>query len=112
MQSEVRRIVVKPAIYTYIVELSAATRVHPGISLGLSPRASLSIAAMARAMAYLKGRGYVVPEDVYTIFDSVARHRLILSSEAKMNHQKVSDVIEAIKKRVAKPVPERMKGSH
>lgn len=109
MQKEVKNVIVKDVIYQYIVDLSQATRSHPGISLGLSPRATLAIASMARAHAYMEGRDYVIPADVAAVFESVANHRMILSSEAKVNHWSKADVIASILKKVDMPVPERMK---
>ncbi len=108
MQEAVKKVVIKDEIYRYIVDLAAATREHEEISLGLSPRGSLSLAAMARANAYMKGRSFVQPEDVYEIFLPVSRHRLLLASEAKLNHHRADDLLEEILQRVKKPLPERL----
>ena len=109
MQRQVKKIIVKDIIYQYIVDLARVTRNHPGIELGISPRGSLAIAALARAAAYIKGRNYVAPEDVTYVFSAAVRHRLILSAEAKMNHESVDAIIEDVLSKVDKPVPERMK---
>lgn len=109
MQEEVDNITVKDIIYRYIVDLCAATRNHAGIELGLSPRGTLALAAMARANAYIHGRDYVIPEDVTGMFLYVAEHRLRLSSEAKMNHWKTEDILKQIMEQVEAPLPERMK---
>ena len=109
MQEEVRGVTVSDMIYQYMVDLCSETRVHAGIELGLSPRGTLALAAMARAYAYLLGRDYVIPDDVTGVFEYVAVHRIRLSSEAKMNHWSAQDVLNQIVKRVAAPVPERMK---
>ena len=109
MQDEVRGVVISDVIYQYIVDLSSATRAHSGIELGLSPRGTLTLAAMSRSHAYLQGRDYVIPEDVTSVFQYVAIHRLRLSSEAKMNHWSGQDILRQIIKRVPAPVPERMK---
>ncbi|MCM1309274.1 MAG: MoxR family ATPase, partial [Butyrivibrio sp.] len=74
MQEEVDRIHVDRAIYDYIAMLSAITRKHPMIELGISPRGTLALASMARAHAYISGRGYVTPGDVQNVFPDVARH--------------------------------------
>ena len=66
----------------YIVRLSAATRVHEGLSQGCSPRATLAVAAMARAAAWVQGRDYVLPEDVRAVFADTVRHRLTLTARA------------------------------
>lgn len=109
MQHEVKYVTVQDCIYEYMVRLSAATRKHPGITLGLSTRGTLAVAAVARASAYMSGRDYVIPEDVERVFESTARHRVILSSEAKMNRQSVQDILREILRTVEKPLPERMK---
>ena len=109
MQSEVKNVVVKDSIYSYIVRLGNETRNHPGIELGLSPRGTLAMASMARANAYINGRAYVTPEDVKKIFQFVAIHRIRLSAEAKMNHWSEEDVLSQVEKKVEAPLPERKK---
>lgn len=80
----VRDIHIEEAVYKYIAELVRATREHKDIVLGASPRASLALMRTAQAYAYIKGREYVTPEDVATMFPYVASHRLMLSQEAKI----------------------------
>lgn len=106
MQQEVEQVYTHPLVYQYIVALSRATRQHSGISLGLSPRASLAAASMARAAAYLKGRAYTLPDDVESVFRDVARHRLRLSPRAQMEHKDVGKVLDEILASVKKPRPE------
>ena len=69
------------AVTGYIYSLVAATRSHPWIQTGLSPRAAINLAQAARAAAFLEGREYVVPEDVKGIFEAVCAHRLLLRPE-------------------------------
>ena len=109
MQAQVRRVLVSDTVYQYIVTLCSETRRHPGIELGLSPRGTLALAAIARASAYVQGRNYVIPKDVSDMFPYIAIHRLRLSSEAKMNRWKVEDILQQIVERVEAPLPERMK---
>ena len=109
MQKEVSRVLVKDEVYRYIVNLANETRNHPGITQGLSPRGTLTLAALSRAAAYMNGRNYVIPDDVLYVFGNVVRHRLVMSSEAKMNHQTMEMIIADVVRRVNKPVPERMK---
>lgn len=109
MMEEVRRVLVKDEIYRYIVALASETRKHPGIAQGLSPRGSLALASLARACAYMNGRNYVIPDDVLYVFDNAIRHRLVMSSEAKMNHETMEHIIADIVKRVPKPAPERIR---
>ena len=109
MQAQVRRVLVSDTVYQYIVTLCSETRRHPGIELGLSPRGTLALAAIARASAYVQGRNYVIPKDVSDMFPYIAIHRLRLSSEAKMNRWKAEDILQQIVERVEAPLPKRMK---
>ena len=109
MQAQVRQTVIADAVYRYMVDLCAETRRHPGIALGLSPRAALALASMARANAFIQGRNYVIPRDVSEMFPYIAVHRLRLSPEAKLNRWNVQDILGQILERVKAPVPERMK---
>lgn len=109
MQDQVRRVTITDPVCQYIVSLCAETRRHPGIELGLSPRGTLALAAIARANAYISGRNYVIPRDVSDMFPYIAIHRLRLSSEAKMNRWSAEDILKQIVKRVEPPLPERMK---
>ena len=63
------------------------------IAVGLSPRGTIALTSMAKACAYLSGREYVIPDDVKTVFPSVAAHRILLSTKAKVGHILVSDLI-------------------
>ena len=105
MQQEVEKVFTHPVIYKYIVELSRATRQHACIALGLSPRASLAAASMARATAYLKGRSYVLPDDVIEVFPDIARHRLRLNSQAQAERTNADQLLREILTSVRKPRP-------
>ena len=109
MQEEVRQVVISDPVYQYIVSLCAETRKHQGIELGLSPRATLALASIARANAYIQGRNYVIPRDAADMFPYVAVHRLRLSTESKMNHWTADDILKQILEQVKMPLPERMK---
>ena len=109
MQAQVRQTVIADAVYRYMVDLCAETRRHPGIALGLSPRATLALASMARANAFIQGRNYVIPRDVSEMFPYIAVHRLRLSPEAKLNRWNVQDILGQILEQVKAPVPKRMK---
>lgn len=109
MMNDVKQVLVRDEIYHYIVLLAAETRRHPGIAQGLSTRGALAVASLARAAAYMNGRNFVIPDDVLYIFDNAIRHRLVMSSEAKMNHETMEHIIADVVKRVEKPAPERMK---
>lgn len=107
MQQEVREVYVHREIANYIVDLSHSSRTHAMLSLGLSTRGSLALSYMAKAAAYMKGRDYVIPDDVHDVFADVAGHRLKLNTQGKMNHLTVEDVMEDILKLVPKPRPEK-----
>ena len=85
--AELRRrctqVYVSDPVLEYIVRLVGATRNHPAILQGGSPRAALALTSMARAAALVQGRDYVIPEDVRSIFPDVIVHRLILSPRAE-----------------------------
>jgi len=104
-QKIVRKIYIDSKIEDYIVDIVFATRDPEQYSLrdlksllefGASPRASISLAQSARAYAFLRGRGYVIPEDVRAVCHDVLRHRLGLSYEAEANNITADDVVTQI----------------
>ncbi|MGN0228627.1 MAG: AAA family ATPase [Muribaculaceae bacterium] len=113
---EIRKIVeqiyIDEKIEKYIVDIVFATRFPSDyglndltgiISFGASPRASISMAIAARAYAFLKGRGYVIPEDVRAICHDVLRHRIGLSYEAEANNISADEVVSQILDKIAVP---------
>ena len=100
-----REVYVAPTLKRYIVELTEATRDHPDIYLGASPRASLYLLKAARASAASRARDYVVPDDIQDLAVPVLAHRLLLSPEAQMRGAGVEDVLEGLLGRV--PIPAR-----
>jgi MoxR-like ATPase len=100
-----RRIHVATSLKRYIVDLAEATRAHPEIYLGASPRASLYLLRAARAAAASRGRDYVVPDDVKDLAISVLAHRLVLAPEAQMRGETIEDILEGLLGRV--PIPAR-----
>ncbi|WP_339095115.1 AAA family ATPase [Deinococcus sp. VB343] len=91
-QREVDEVHAAPALLDYLQLLARATREHPALVGGLSPRALLALLAAARAWAYLTGRDMVLPEDVQAIFPALAAHRLPLRDPAA----RVQDVMAAL----------------
>lgn len=83
LRAQADRVYLSDQVLDYIIRLVNATRNHPMIVQGASPRASLALAAMARAAALTMGRDYVEPEDVSMVFSDVVAHRLILSPRAE-----------------------------
>ena len=111
-RSIVQKIYVDEKIEKYIVDIVFATR-FPGdyglndltsiIAFGASPRASISLAVASRAYAFLKGRGYVIAEDVRAVCHDVLRHRIGLSYEAEANNISADEIISEILDKVAVP---------
>ena len=87
---------VSDEIYDYIVRLTENTRQHPFVRLGASPRASLALLRMAKAMAVMKGRDYAVPEDIMDIYQDVLAHRIKLNTQARGQGIAVSDVLKQV----------------
>ena len=103
MQQEVENVYLSDALYRYIAILTAATRKSPLLKLGSSPRGSIALAKMAQASAYLRGKDYVIPEDVHYVFTDVTAHRVLLSSQAKISNTTAEQVLHKIIKEVAAP---------
>ncbi len=103
MKQEVDDVFVSDKLFAYVASLAKATREHTYIELGLSPRGSIACVRMAKAWAYLKGRDYVLPEDVADIFMDVAKHRIVLSTKARVAHVAVTAVLEEILVKVKQP---------
>ena len=87
----------------YIVALITATRNHPEILRGASPRATLAVVAMAKAAARLKGRDYVIPGDVREVLTLTLAHRLLLTSQAESMGRTPADLLESILASVPQP---------
>jgi MoxR-like ATPase len=83
----------EPALLEYIVDLAEASREHPDVALGASPRASLCLLRSARARALLDGRHYFTHEDVHAVAVSVLGHRLIVRPEAEIEGKRTSDIV-------------------
>ena len=96
MRLDVETIYVHQEIDEYIVRLVSATRDNSFIRLGASPRASVAVARLAQASAFLRGRDYVLPDDVLEVFPDCITHRLLLSPKAKAEHCSSEDVIRTI----------------
>lgn len=95
---------VEESVRRYLVEIARATRSHPEISLGASPRATLGLFQMAQAWAAIDGRGYVIPDDIKTMAPHVLTHRLMISPQAHLRGRDPSDLVADIVAGVAVPV--------
>ncbi len=91
------------SLLAYMTDLIRATRTHPDIRLGVSPRGTLALAAMARASAFAEGRDYVVPADIQGVFADVCVHRIVLSGRAQAAHTDKRALLDAILSDVKAP---------
>lgn len=96
MQDAVAQTYMNEAVVRYIVDLITATRNSEWIARGASPRATLSVTSMAKAVARLRGRDYVVPGDVREVFVYTVAHRLILSPRAEAQEKTAEQVLRDI----------------
>ena len=103
LQAAVEDVHVDPAITAYIVDLVAATRARNDVQVGASPRGSLAVLAAARARAALRGRDFVVPEDVKAVAVAALGHRLSLRPELWVRGARGADVIRACLESVPTP---------
>jgi len=101
LRRTVDRVYLSEAVCDYIVRLISATRNHPLIVQGASPRATLALAAMSRAAAFVLGRDYVVPDDVALVFRDTIAHRLILSP--RLEDGSLPDPVDSVLKAVRPP---------
>ena len=90
-------------IYNYISDLVEKTREHELIQLGISPRGALAICRSAKACAFMRGRDYVIPEDVLEVFECVGTHRLVLSPKARLHDQTAEEILREIMREVPRP---------
>lgn len=99
-QQEVKTVKVEPALFTYIVQIARRSRDWPSLSLGASPRAAISLMVVARAMAAIDARDYILPDDVKTAAPPVLRHRIVLKPEADLEGLTpdliIADVLKAV----------------
>jgi len=107
-QQRVRQVLVSRAIEEYVIAIAAESRRHPEIDLGLSPRASLALYRTAQALAAIRGRAFVLPDDVKVLVPVVVPHRLILSTQARLRERTAAEVTGEILHTV--PVPVEQEG--
>ena len=88
------------AVLAYAIRLCEATRTHPLVELGISPRGVAALVAMARAQAILRERNYVIPEDVQAVFADVCAHRLVLRPQARVDGVTARDILAEIMQQV------------
>jgi MoxR-like ATPase len=114
LQRECRAVFCDPALMQYAVKLVGATRTPAKygladsakyITFGASPRATIGMVEGAKALAMLRGRRYVLPEDVTDLVPDVMRHRIVLSYEALAEHVSADDLIQRVLAKI--PVPDK-----
>ncbi len=98
---------VDPSIIDYTTEIVRATRVHPRVEVGVSPRGGLSLMKLARAFALLEGRDFVTPDDVKLLAPDAFSHRTILKLEDALENYPVRSIIEEVVSKVAVPTDYR-----
>ncbi len=103
MAAAARAVHVAPGLMGYLVDVAEATRRHPSLALGISPRATLALQGAARARAASTGRGFVMPDDLKALARPVLEHRLVLTPEATISGVSGGDVLAQVLDTV--PVP-------
>ena len=103
MQAAVERVAVDDSVARYCVDLVAATRRHPDVLTGASPRGSLGLVLTARAWAATRGRDYVVPEDVKAVSRAVLSHRITVKPELWMTQATGTRVVDSVLTSVETP---------
>lgn len=104
MQDAVRQIRVEESIRHYIVQVCRATRAHEDIELGASPRATMALYRTCQAMAAIRGRDFVIPDDVKTMAPYVLTHRLMINPQTRLRGRKPEDIIRDVVNEVPVPV--------
>lgn len=104
MTKAVERVRLAPTLRNYVVQLLGATRVHPHVYLGASPRAGIALVRAAKALALLRGRDFVIPKDLKDLAVRVLAHRLVLSPDARLRGAGAEAIIIELLNTV--PVPQ------
>lgn len=104
LQQDVRSIRVEKSVREYLVHVTRATREHPAVELGVSPRGTLALYKTAQALAALRGRDYVIPDDIKHLAPSVLTHRIIIHPQTRLRGRTSEQVITEIVDSVPVPV--------
>lgn len=103
LQRQVNGVYVSDPVCRYAAALAAWTRTSPLLRLGVSPRGTLALVRMAKSVAYLSGKDYVVPENIQSIFQDVCAHRVLLSSKGRVAGMSTRQVLETALQEVQAP---------
>lgn len=104
MQAQVRQIRVETSVRQYVVNVCRATRDHDDIELGASPRATMALYHTCQALAAIRGRDFVIPDDVKTMAPYVLTHRLMVNPQTRLRGREPEDVIREVVETVAVPI--------
>ncbi len=104
LQETVRQVHLDPVLRNYLVQLVQATRTHADVELGASPRATLGLYRCSQALAAIRGRDYVTPDDLKTLAPLALSHRMILRSQARLRERTPESVIDEILAQIQVPV--------
>lgn len=107
LRAQVSQVYLSDAVLGYILSLVEATRGHKLLARGASPRATLAVAAMARAGALLAGRDYVLPQDVADVFAVTVAHRLLLTPEAQAGGAQAEIIAQAVCRQTTPPTADK-----
>jgi MoxR-like ATPase len=102
-QVAVRQVHVDPRVRQYLLQIVTQTRQHSDLALGGSPRATIALFRCAQAMAAIRGREYVLPDDVKRIVEPVMNHRLIVKPESRLRKVTADQVLDEIVSEIAVP---------
>jgi MoxR-like ATPase len=109
LRALVERVRIEQPVRRYIVRLARATRDHPDVQVGASPRSIEHIGDAARARALLEGRDYVLPDDVKALVEPVLAHRVVTTTDARIRDRRVEEILDDVVDRV--PVPVEFQGA-
>ena len=104
IQALVRQVYIDPVLRNYLVQVIRATREHPDVELGASPRATLGLYRCAQALAGIRGQEYVTPDDIKTLATPALAHRIILKSMARLRERSQESVVNEVLEAQAVPV--------
>ena len=104
LQQQIRQVQVVESVRRYILSLVQATRDHPALSLGASPRGSLALYRSAQAQAALSGRDFVIPDDIKHVAVACLAHRMIMNPENALSGENTIGVVRELLKRVEVPL--------
>ena len=104
MQRAVRTVRVEDSVREYVVRVARATRDHPAVSLGVSPRGTMALYHTAQARAAIRGRAYVIPDDVKALAPHVLTHRIIINPQTRLRGRTPQEVVMDVVDQVAVPV--------